>query len=1141
MSSRQPNMANMAQGNTKQRVARQQQNSPFIQNGNGSQFNNLHQQQQFALFLQKQKQNQSQNQNQMTGGFASLAENANNNTNSHSPMVVGSHHFNPQMANNSSATPDMTMGNFNFDCFTQSQTPIMSNQDQVFGDMQNSFTMDAQMPLVGEFSMQSSLWQTPHLENVQTALMDNVQASAMNNSQGFAQQMPGLRANAASFTPTQNSSMPQQPSAFMTNMHFDLTSQLQLQMQMQEMQKELSKKDEIINGLTKQQSGSFTQSNPQHGPAPQMKRGSQNKQRKQQRKTPTTQVPSPQASIPGTPATQSHPTQSSVVQTAITQTSTVHSPALPSPITVASSNEPQATQSPTAEFSGPRDGNTMQVAKALVPNQRSVSSGLVSHGPQRNSSLDKVSKMVNSALAQNPNARLLPQDVRPPGKIAPSPSLEVFLSDETLKVNIPKRSLGEESSTTESSPSQDSSVEKPSTPSSSTGVAVFQDPSEEPAYPPGLFAPIRSDGPEKLTPKEKKIRKAEDNGERIFPSQRRLVRIEPQDPRLVHNENGCPITPEGDDYNIYYLPGPTDLSGDQIDTLVKEFRAEKAAMAEAVKNGESIEKFKPKRKSKAPKTPKKPSTPRKPRVPKPPSENIVNKKRRKSTVTSTPSVAGDAQLPATTATQPPLNNSFIAQASDDPFITQTNTAFPAQLAGGDFTQQPTLNFFSPQVIHNNDFIAQAPCTDFTQPTTGGDTTTQLTQDNGFTSQATNEDFSAQPIPEDGFTSQSYNSSNTQLTTSEDVVLQSTVDLTMVNDDDFEIPADLDPMFVDASNTTCEALPLNTESFTQHISSEIPSPQSPLAPVSGSGAAQASDVGLGEVAKWLNLQMFDDGQSRDASAIACEEQPALVEVDTSKPSIIDPSLSLPVQDNPFIISESDSLSVGEKNTRPEPFAEIESMFPQDGEQSTQLRKVSNELDRPLPEETDITAFVAEVPNPYNRDLDAERVALIERFRAGVILDITDRNLLLLIAQYDHSIDVDAVDRQTAGLPQGVAPADMPGWGDDVPENIFDSLCPIPEDNLRDPSASTGNDITMFPVAGSGVTGPTTATSNQSQQPNTTWPPASPSVSLADMPYSPVLAPRETIAPAFQPSQNPVFHPRDPYNAVFGDAGDVFNPD
>ncbi|EWY84931.1 hypothetical protein FOYG_12273 [Fusarium oxysporum NRRL 32931] len=52
MSSRQPNMANMAQRNTQQGAARQQQNQPFMaQNGNAFQFNNLQQQQLFAQFM----------------------------------------------------------------------------------------------------------------------------------------------------------------------------------------------------------------------------------------------------------------------------------------------------------------------------------------------------------------------------------------------------------------------------------------------------------------------------------------------------------------------------------------------------------------------------------------------------------------------------------------------------------------------------------------------------------------------------------------------------------------------------------------------------------------------------------------------------------------------------------------------------------------------------------------------------------------------------------------------------------------------------------------------------------------------------------------------------------------------------------
>ncbi|KAJ0142908.1 Uncharacterized protein HZ326_14267 [Fusarium oxysporum f. sp. albedinis] len=58
MSSRQPNMANMAQRNTQQGAAHQrltlsqQQNQPFMaQNGNAFQFNNLQQQQLFAQFM----------------------------------------------------------------------------------------------------------------------------------------------------------------------------------------------------------------------------------------------------------------------------------------------------------------------------------------------------------------------------------------------------------------------------------------------------------------------------------------------------------------------------------------------------------------------------------------------------------------------------------------------------------------------------------------------------------------------------------------------------------------------------------------------------------------------------------------------------------------------------------------------------------------------------------------------------------------------------------------------------------------------------------------------------------------------------------------------------------------------------------
>ncbi|KAF4335562.1 hypothetical protein FBEOM_10598 [Fusarium beomiforme] len=1115
MSSRQPNMTKMARGNTQQRVARQMQ--------------------------------QYQNQNNFIGGFASLPENDNNNTdtNSDSPMVVGSHHFNPQLANNFSATPDMTMGNSSFDCFTQSWTRNMCNQDQFFGDKQNSFTVDAQMPVMDEFNMQPSFWQTHSVGNAQTPLMDNTQASAMNNSQGFTQQLSGLRANAPSFTPTQNIPVPQKNAAFMANMHPTMIPHMQMEMYMQQMKediqkqakedmkKESGKKDEIINNLMKQLPGSSTWSNPQHGPASQKKRGSE----KQQRKSPITQFSIPRASIPGTPAAQSRPTQSSVAQTAIAQTPIEKSPALPSPMTVASSNKSQATQSPSAEFSGSQDGNTVNDAQALdISNQVSASSAMIALGPKRNSSLGKASQMLNSVMAinaPNPNARLLPQDVRPHRAITPPPRLEVFLNDRTLKINIPKRTLGEEPpnpepSTPAPSAPEDSSVEaeEPSTPADFTRVATFQDPNSPSVYPHGLFAPSRDDGSKKLTPKEKKVREAEDKGEKIFPSQRRMVRIDPSDPRLIHDKNGAAIPPEGDDYNLYYLPGPKDISGKEIDKLVNEFRAKQAAMDEAVANGESIEKFK--KKKKKPKTPKKPSTPRKPRVAKPPSEDIVNKKRHQSTATSTASVAGDAQLPTTHSAQLNANKGFITPASDDPFTTQTNTAFPAQVAGGGFTQNLAHNLFAPGGPLDNGSNAQTRIPGFTYHTTAGELLDLLNQDSGLTSQATNNGLSAQSIADDVPPSQSFNASRNQLASSEDIILKSTEDFSMVNNDDFEIPADLDPMLVDASNTAYEDLPLITESSAQSISPEAPSTQSPLTPCSASTPFQSSDANLDELAKWLDLEMRRNGQSGDASAIESQEKLPQTKAGTSKSPIIDPSLSLPVQDSTVAISDTDSLFGEEKNTWSEPYTEIESMFPQDDEQGTQLRKVSNRLDRPLPEQTDITALVADIPNPYNRDLDTERVALIERFRAGVVLSHTDRNLLLVFAQCDPSIDVDAVNRQTENLPEGVAPADMPGWGDDVPDNIFDSLAPIPEDNLRDPNASTGNDITMFPVAGSDITGPATATSNQ---PNTTWPAAAPSVSLADMPYSPILAPRETIAPAFQPqpSQDPIFHPRDPFNA------------
>jgi hypothetical protein len=577
--------------------------------------------------------------------------------------------------------------------------------------------------------------------------------------------------------------------------------------------------------------------------------------------------------------------------------------------------------------------------------------------------------------------------------------------------------------------------------------------------------------------------------------------------------------------------------------MVAEFRAEKAAIDAAVKNGESIENFKSTKRTRKSKVPKKPSTPRKARVPKPPSEKIANKKRRKrTTTTSTTPVAGDAQLTTTLGTQPTLNNGFIAQASNDPFTIQTNTVLPAQFADGNaFNQQPSMSFFPPQVTLDSDLTTQSSTTGITQPpTTGGYLTPQFTQDSSFTSQTTNDQLMADLLSDD-FTSQPFNSSS-------DIILQPTEDFTITNDQRFEIPADLDPMFVDARNTPYEDLPLDTESFAQTTSSQSASSQSPLTPVSDSGAAKTLDFDLSAVAAWVHAP--HDDHSEDASAVTSQDQPAQIEANASMPSIVDPPLSALVQDNSADTSQPD-LSFGDKDTWSVPFDEI-SMFPQDDEQGTQLRKVSNELDRPLPEQTNITAFVADVPNPYNRDLDAERVRLIERFCAGGELNYTDRSVLMLIAGIDPSIDVDAVNRQTAGVTEGMPPADIPAFSDDVPPNIFASLEDLPENNIRDPNASNGNNTTMFPVAGCSDFNPSDATTsapatgpastvNPSQQPNTTWPLAAPNVSLADMPYSPVVAPQETQELPLHPPQGPEFHPRDPYNNLFGDMDDVFNPD
>ncbi|RKK13100.1 hypothetical protein BFJ66_g12263 [Fusarium oxysporum f. sp. cepae] len=1088
MSSRQPNMANMAQRNTQQGAAHQQN-----QNGLGQ---------------------MQQNQNQMTGGFTSPFDNTNNNTNSGSPMVVGPHHFNPQRVQNSSSTPNMASGNPSFESFTQSQTPFMStSQNQFLGNMQDSVIGNAQMPFMNDPSMQPPFFHTPPMGNVQAPFMSDTQASAMNDSQGFVQQTSGLRATAPSFTPAQSSPVPQQSAASMANMQSNMTPQMHAHMQRMKMR--INQQQAIINSMMRRQSGSSAQSKFQHGPA------LQTQQRMQQRnQTPTTQVPSPRASTPGTAAAQVSATQPRPVPSSVTQDPIAQFLSVQPPIAQNSTNEPVAAQSPTAvspttESSGSQGGNTMQTAPALSANPNSMTER-GSRVTQRDSSLTQVSRVMNTNLAMNPRTRLLPQDVRPHAPPPPQHKLKEFLVDGSLKVVIPNL-FDDQPPTAQTSPTKDSSAEEPSTPASSNGFSSFEDWSKAPVYAPGLFAPRRSDGPEKLTPKEKKLREAEDNGEQIFPSKRRVVRIDPEDPRLIRDENGLPITPQGDCYNIYYLPGPKKLDAAELNRMLIEIRTEKkTAMDEAAKTGEPIQN------SKSTKRTRKSKTTRQTRVLKTPSENIVNKKRRKSTTTatttiSTTNVAGDAQLATTLGAQPSLNNGPIAQASNDPFTIQSNTALPAPFAGGDaFNRQLSMSLFPPQVILDSDFTQSFTAGITQPPTTGGNLTLQLAQESSFTSQTTNEQPTANLLGND-FASQPFNPSD-------DSALQPTEDFTNTNDHSFEILADLDPMFVDTRNTPYEDLPLDTEPFAQFSSTQSGSSQSPSTPVSDSGAAKTLDHDLSAVVAWLV------GHSEDASAVTSQDQLAQIEVNASMPHVVDPSLSVPVLDI-FKTCHPD-LSLRDKDTLSEPFDGI-SMFPQDDEQGTQLRRVSNELDRPLPEQADITVFVADIPNPYNRDLDAERAGLTERFRAGGELNYTDRSVLMLITGIDSSIDVDAVNRQTAGVTEGMSPADIPVFSDDVPLNIFASLEDLPENNLQDPSATTGNDNTMFPVAGCSDFNSSNATG-----PASTWPPAAPNVSLADMPYSPVVASQETQDAPFQPPQGPEFHPQDPYKNLF--EGVFLNP-
>ncbi|CVK98492.1 uncharacterized protein FMAN_12464 [Fusarium mangiferae] len=1027
MSSRQPNMTNMAQGNIQQGAARQRQNQPFMeQNGNALQFNNL-QQQQFAHFMQSQNGlGQMQNHNQIIGGFTSPSDDTNNNANFGSPMVVGTHQFNPYWAQSSSSTPNMASGNPSFESFTQSQTPFMSNsQNQFHGSMQNSFMGNIQMPFMSDLSMQPPFFPTPPMGNAQTPFMSNTQDSAMSDSQGqgFVQHTSGLRATAPSFTPTQNNPVPQQSAVPMANM----TPQLHAQMQQMEMR--INQQQAIINNMMMRSSGSAAQSNFQHGPALQMQQ------------TPTTQVPSPRASTPGTPPAQNPTAQFLSVQ---------------SPIAQASTNEPVG-------------GNTVQTVPALSANPDSMTEQ-GSRVNQRDSSLPQISSVMNTDLATNPRTRLLLQDARPHATPPTQHKLQDFLGDDAQKIVTPELS-GDQSSTSQTSPKQDSSAEEPSTPASSNGFSSFEDWSKERVYAPGIFAPRRSDGPKKITQKEKKLREAEDKGQKVFPSKRRVVRIDPDDPRLVRDANGLPITPQGDSYNIYYLPGPKVINNAEINRMLAEIRAEKkTAMDEAAKTGEPIQTSKSTKRNSKSKT----------RVLKTPSENIVNKKRRKTTnttTTSAPKVVGDAQLATTLAVQPSLNNGPIAQASHDPFTTQSNTALPAQFTGGDvFNQQASMSFFPPQVILDSD-LAQSFTAGNTQPlTTGSDLTLQVARENSSTSQTTYEQPTANLTGND-CTSQPCNPWD-------DSALHPAEDFTNTND----------PMFVDNRNNLDEDLPLDAEPIAQSPLTQCDSSHPPSTPVSESGAAMTPDHCLFPLLTWLAADSEGDSTAHT----------------------VDPSLSVPSPD----ISKTcqPDVSLGHKDTMSEPFDEI-TMFPQDDEQGTQLRKVSNELDRPLPGQSGTVVYVADIPNPSNRDLDAEHAAVIDRFRAG-----------------DSSIDVDAVNRQTAGVTEGMAPADIPAFGDDL-LHVFASLEDIPENNLQDPNATTGNDNTMFPV-----TGCSDFNSSNATGPASNWPPAAPNVSLTDMPYSPVVVSQETQDAPFQLPQSPDFHPQDPNNSLFGDSvnGVFLNP-
>lgn len=454
----------------------------------------------------------------MIGGFTSPSDDTNNSANSGSPMVVGTHHFNPHWVQNSSSIPSMASGNPSFESFTQSQTPVMFNsQNQFLGNMQNSFMGNSLMPSMSGLSMQPPFFPTPPMGNAQTPFLSNTQASTISDSQGqgFVQNMSGLRATAPSFTPAQNSPVPQQSAVSTANM----TPQMHAHMQQMEMR--INQQQAIINSMMMRQSGSSAQSNSQHGPALQMQQ------------TSTTQVPSPRASTPGTPAALDSAAQSLIAQTSTNEHVAVQSP------TVASS---------TTQSSGSQGGNTIQTVPAPSANPDSMTEQ-GSRANQRDSSLTQIPGVMNTDLAMNPSTRLLPQDVRPPD-VPPlaQHKLKDFLGDVALEVVIPDL-FGDQSSASQTSPTQDSSAEEPSTSASSNGFSPIEDRSKQRVYAPGIFAPRRSDGPEKINQKEKKLREAEDKGEQVFPSKRRVVRIDPEDPRLVRDENGLPITPQGDRYN----------------------------------------------------------------------------------------------------------------------------------------------------------------------------------------------------------------------------------------------------------------------------------------------------------------------------------------------------------------------------------------------------------------------------------------------------------------------------------------------------------------------------------------------------------------------------------------------------------------